>query len=435
MRAFRKCRNRTLFAHITAVSIFAVCTIFSATGKAAEYDLSSRSYLNLYERETVAGQTEQFASLYEYLSLDVWEIGERDLSFHLYGWGRLDLGDESRGGDTNGDLSSAYLQYRDPWGNRHGKLGRFFLTEGTTAEMLDGLLFKGLLWHNFGASVYGGAPVENSIIAADEGDAIFGGRIYYVLPGVTEFGLGYFFEEGDFQGDNREEFGGDLWIRFARSLDLAGRAVYNIVTSDFAKHRLTLRLVPVHTVDLVVGTEEYQYKDLFQKSLHSAFLPPTVNPDDKVQSLFAKLDWQTREKLSLQAGVKSISHDEKDPGDATRGDVGLRLKLDGSVNLLGLSAAVQTADLSENEYQTYRGWLMGSVNRFSYSLDALTYLYEEKIDGEDTTYQVVGSAGFRFSPTFALSGDDRYTQSPRFEEDLAVLLRADLSLGSSGGGN
>ena len=110
MRAFRKRRSDTLFAQIAAVSIFTVCVVFSSTAKAAEYDLSSRSYLNLYERETVAGQTEQFAPLYEYLSLDVWEIGKRDLSFHLYGWGRLDLGDESRGGDTNGDLSSAYLQ-------------------------------------------------------------------------------------------------------------------------------------------------------------------------------------------------------------------------------------------------------------------------------------------------------------------------------------
>lgn len=413
----------------------AVVAAWTCPVLAAEYDLSSRTYLYLYERDQAVGDTLRYAPLYEYLSLDVWEVGRPDLSFHFYGWGRLDLGEETRGGSTNGSLSSAYFQYLHPKGNSQAKVGRFFLTEGTTSEALDGLFVKGVTRSGFGAALYGGAPVENSITTLSSGgDSLFGGRVFYVYPGVAEIGLGYLFEDGDFLGENREEVGGDLWLRFARALDLTGKAVYNVVTEDIASHRLALRLVPVRSIDLQVGTEGYKYKDLFQGVLNPAFLPPAVNPDDEVQNLFADLDWQASGVLAVQAGIKSIHHLETDPGDALRGEAGFRFNLKGAIDLVGLSAAVQTADQKSNEYQQFRGWLMGSVNRWKFSLDGLTWFYEETSGGEDTTVQVVGSAGYRFSPAFGLSGDLRYTQSPQFKEDVALLLRADLKFGSSGGG-
>jgi hypothetical protein len=426
-----KCFYRVMAAAVTAFTIFAIS---SHPVLAAEYDLNSRTYLYLYERDQVVGDTLQYAPLYEYLSLDVWEVGNPDLSIHFYGWGRLDLGEETRGSGTNGSLSSAYLQYLHPKGNSQVKLGRFFLTEGTTAEVVDGLFVKGVTKSGFGAALYGGGPVENSITSSGGGDSLFGGRVFYVFPGVTEIGLGYFLADGDYQGENREEVGGDLWLRFAKSLDLTGKAVYNVITEDIASHRLALRLVPVRTIDLQLGTEGYKYKDLFQGTLNPAFLPPSINPDDEVQNLFADLDWQASKILIVQAGIKSISHLEADPGDALRGEAGFRFNLKGAIDLVGLSAAVQTADQKRDEYQEFRGWLMGSVNRWKFSLDGLTWFYEETAGGEDTTVQVVGSAGYQISPAFALSGDLRYTQSPQFKEDVALLLRADLKFGSSGRG-
>lgn len=217
-------------------------------------------------------------------------------------------------------------------------------------------------------------------------------------------------------------------------MDLTGKAVYNVVTEDIASHRLALRLVPVKAIDLQLGTEGYKYKDLFQGVLNPAFLPPSMNPDDEVQNLFAELDWQASKILILNAGIKNIHHLETDPGDALRGEAGFRFNLKGAINKVGLSAAVQTADQKRNEYQEFRGWLMGSVNRWKFSLDGMTWFYEETAGTEDTTVQVVGSAGYQFSRTFGISGDLRYTQSPQFKEDVSLFLRADLKLGSSGGG-
>ncbi|GBE15744.1 hypothetical protein BMS3Abin14_01819 [bacterium BMS3Abin14] len=434
MGAFRKngCGYFPLF--LTVLGCLVVLASMVPVAWAAEYSLSSRSYLYLHERDNAIGPNDHLAPLYEYLSLDVWDLKEANLSFHSYGWGRVDLADASAGGRNSGDISSAYLQYRYPTGNGQAKLGRFFLAEGTTTETLDGLFLKGTGKGGFGASFYAGNPVENSIIASGGGNSLVGGRVFYVRPGLAEAGFGYLFENGDFQGKNREEAGGDLWVRFAPSWDLTGKIVYNLTTSELASHRVAFRLVPVNTIDLELGTEGYRYDGLFQKSLHPAFLPPSANGSDKVRKLFADCDWQATERLSVQAGVKRIHHDADDPGDAAYGELGFRLQMEGVLNLLGFSAALQTADLSENEYRELRGWLMGTVRKWSFSLDALTYLYEVPVNGVDTSTQIVGSAGWKASTLLSLSGDVRYTRSPRYAKDLTILLRADFALDGSWGG-
>ena len=435
MRAFREKSGRRIFPVIIAML---GCLTFLASmvnlTLAGEYSLSSRSYLYLHERDNAIGPDDRLAPLYEYLSLDIWDLKGSNLSFHSYGWGRLDLADASGSGRGAGDLSSAYLQYRRPTGNAQAKLGRFFLTEGTTAETLDGLFLKGTWKGGFGAALYAGNPVDNSLIASDGGESLVGGRLFYVRPGFAEAGLGYLIETGDFQGDNREEAGGDLWVRFAPQWDLTGRVVFNLSTSDLASHRVAFRMVPIDTIDLEFGTEGYEYDGLFQKSLHPAFLPPSVTAGDKVRELFADCDWHATERLSVQAGVKRISHDAGDPGDALQGEAGFRLQMKGILNLLGLSGSLQTADLPENEYRQLRGWLMGSIRDWDFSLDALAYLYEVPVNGEDTATQIVGSAGWKANPRLSLSGDLRYTKSPRFERDLAVLLRVEYALDGSLGG-
>ena len=435
MGASRKDYRRTVPVFFTTMGcLMVLMTSMISVAVAAEYSLSSRSYLYLQERDNAIDPNDHLAPLYEYLSLDLWNLKEANLSFHSYGWGRLDLADESAGGRTSGYISSAYLQYRYPTGNGQAKLGRFFLAEGTTAETLDGLFLKGTWKGGFGASFYAGNPVETSLITANGGDSLVGGRVFYVRPGLAEAGLGYLIEQGDFQGENREEAGGDLWVRFAHSWDLTGKFVYNLTTSDLASHRIAFRMVPIGTIDLELGTEGYSYDGLFQKSLHPAFLPPSVDNSDKVRELFADCEWHTSDRLSVHAGVKRISHDADDPGDAAQGELGFRLQMRGILNLLGFSAVLQTADQPENEYRELRGWLMGSVKKWSFSLDALTYLYEVPVNGVDASIQIVSSAGWKASPLLSLSGDLRYTQSPRYDKDLTVLLRADFALDGSWGG-
>src|SRR3990172_11426466 len=80
--------------------------------RAADITISSRTYLLSYQRENPGGDYRNFAPLYEYLSGDASKLAGKPLSFHFYGWGRLDLAEESGSGRTSGEIGSLYIEYR-----------------------------------------------------------------------------------------------------------------------------------------------------------------------------------------------------------------------------------------------------------------------------------------------------------------------------------
>lgn len=416
-----------------ATILFLLPTLIPPPSRAAEISVSSKTYLLFFEREVLGGKDQDFAPLYEYLSADASDVKGMPLSLHFSGWGRVDLGDDQDNDGKSGDIASGYLQYLHPTGNAEARLGRFFLAEGAAAETLDGIFLKARTPAGLGLSLFGGVPVEDSSIATDEGDSIYGGRIFFSRTGFAEVGVSYLFEDGEFQGDDRELVGWDLWVRPAAFFELIGRASYNLSTSDIATQRYVLRLMPFAAVDLAVGYEEYDFKGLFQTALNSAFLFPGLNPDDEVRTGFAVLRWAALQDLSLEAGVKHIEHDKGDPGDADRAELGARYSYNDRKDIGGLSFAVVAADKDENEYYEIRAFATYSPGKWRFALDALTHQYE-KVSGDDEEYQVVGSAGFSPLPHLKVSGDLTYTTSPRFDEDLAGLIRVSLDLGTTVGG-
>jgi hypothetical protein len=402
--------------------------------RAADISLSSRTYLLSYQRENPGGSDRNFAPLYEYLSGDASKLGGKPLSFHFYGWGRLDLGDDINGDGRGGDLASAYIQYLHPTGNAEMRLGRFFFTEGTAAEILDGIFLKTRTPVGLGLSVFGGIPVERTISSTETGDSVYGGRLFFARAGFAEIGVTYLKEKGDFQGDDRETVGGDLWVKPFNPVEVTGRVAYNVSTSAIASQRYVVRVTPYARLDLAVGYEGYSYKDLFQTALHTAFLSPAIDNTDEVQVVFAIVDLKIAEGLTVELGGKNIRHDRSDPGDATRVEAGLRYAYNDMKDVAGLSAAVVSADRNENEYQEYRAFATYTPAGWRFSLDALTQQYKEVIGGIKDAYQVVGSAGYQVLPYLKVSGDVTYTRSPRFTEDYVGLIKASLDLGTTTGG-
>ena len=190
--------------------------------RGAEVSLSSKSYLFYFERDVAKGGTFDFVPFYEYISADVSNLKDKPVSFHFNGWGRLDLGDDQGGSSATGDLNSAYFQYNHPTGNGEARLGRFFFAEGTVADIVDGVYLKGRCQKGFGLALYGGIPVEHTITTTDTGDFLIGGRIFYTKPGFAEIGLTLLYEDGDFQGDNREVIGLDFWTHPMNSFEHVG---------------------------------------------------------------------------------------------------------------------------------------------------------------------------------------------------------------------
>ncbi len=394
----------------------------------ARVDITSETYLYLYERDIPLGTDKQLAPLYEYVSGDIYDFRGEAYSLHFYGWGRLDLGDETGSGRTAGDLSSFYLQYLGPEANTQYRVGRFFMAEGTAVETIDGVFAKSQFKKGFGAAAFAGVPVEQSSSAIDEGNSILGTRVFYVREGTLEVGVTYLLENGDFRGDDRKEIGTDLWFRPRGPFELTARTIYNLSTSEMALGRYVVRYIPNETIDLSVGTEGYGYDDYFQSALNPAFGATTLDFTDEVQSNFILLDWKATDSLTVEAGFQTFDHDAADPGDANRAEVGIRYLMDGFVDMLGASVVSQSADLAENEYTEYRAFGKRKAGKWDFSLDALTQRYTQAISGEKNAHQVVGSAGLQLKPNFRVSGDLRYTKSPTFKKDYAVLLRATVDL-------
>jgi hypothetical protein len=401
---------------------------------AAGYDLDvqSSTYLHLYQVDQISGPDADYAPLYEYLSLDLWEVGRPELSFHLYGWGRTDLGEESGSGSGDGHLSSAHARYRANNGDWQVRVGRMFLTEGTTLEALDGVHFRQSLV-NIGFSLFGGNPKEGSGSDGSRGDTLAGARGFFIFPGKMEVGLNYLREDGDFDGDEREEAGTDLWLKPTDSLEITGHALYNLSTSGMASDDLSVMLSLSPDMGVIIASEGYSYENLFQTVTNPAFLSTNINPADEVRIMKGEINWSPVGQLRVHAALKNTDHKEADPGNSTRTEIGLDLDTKILLDRISIRVAGQTGDLPENEYREMRAYCIATTGSFRWSLDALALTYEEEISGEDLTTQFVGSAGWKLTDNLDLSGDLRITRSPVYDEDLAVFFRARYDFGTGSG--
>ena len=407
----------------------------AGTAPAADLSLSSKTYGLYYERELAGGQKDRFIPLYEYLSADAANLGGKPISFHFYGWGRVDLDKDSGSGKTSGEVGSVYLEYLHPEGNAQAKLGRFFLTEGSAMEIIDGAFVKATTPIGLGVSLYGGTPVEYSILnGSQRGSSIYGGRVFFAKAGFTEIGASYLKENGSFQGKDRELYGGDLWLRVAGPVELTGQAMYNQSMKEMASQRYAVRIVPGATFDISAGYESYTYKGLFQTALAPQFVFPSVDNNDKVRTIFGIVDWAFTPGWTLEVAGKNLRHDQSDPGDANRGEVGVRYTYNDKKDVAGFSAAFVSADQAKNEYQEYRGFASYSPSKLRVTLDAITQRYKEEINGKKNAYQVVATAGYQLLAALQLSGNLTYTQSPNFEEDWAGLIRVTYDIAMSTGG-
>jgi predicted porin len=162
-----------------------------------------------------------------------------------------------------------------------------------------------------------------------------------------------------------------------------------------------------------------------------------VDNNDRVRTIFGIVDWAFVPGWTLEVAAKNLRHDKSDPGDANRGEVGLRYTYNDKKDVAGFSAAFLAADRDENEYREYRGFATYSPPKIRLALDALTQQYKKEPipgNGKKNAYQVVASAGYQVLAALHLSSDLTYTRSPNYSKDYAGLLRATLELGTTTGG-
>jgi len=102
---------------------------------ASDIEFTSEAILRVFESETESGVRTNGVPLYEYMTLDYGDPEEQRLSFHIHGWGRLDLGDSDIYEDNfDGELLYGYLEYQFPSRALNFKLGRQHIFSGIINE-------------------------------------------------------------------------------------------------------------------------------------------------------------------------------------------------------------------------------------------------------------------------------------------------------------
>ncbi|MDD2897319.1 MAG: hypothetical protein PHI31_01270 [Desulfuromonadaceae bacterium] len=403
---------------------------------AADVSVDSTTLLGIGQRDVAGASKESLLPATQFLGLSADKLADGNLSLHLYGWGRADLGDKSYNDEkAAGSLTYAYLQYRFKEANANIRAGRHFIREGIVNEQLDGISARTDLPLGFGLSAFGGATVHTTHISGEssdgKGDSLYGGRANYRYKGLLEIGLSGIYESAapkltppHFAGDYRR-VGTDLWLTPFQTIDIIGHSSYNPVTKKIAEHTYLLNYKP--TQQTVLTGEFNQHNEQSYLYAWTMFSAAALNPNDKSTSIGLSGSYEVNKNLEVAGDYK---HYKREFGSANRfgGDVRVKYNdnsIRGGIGYHYLDAGEGFA-IGTNpsaSYHELRCFIMRDSKSYFTAIDLLGDIFKDKIYNETSAWEAIASLGYHITPALALSGDFSYGRNPQFTEEAKALLR------------
>ncbi len=451
-----------------------LAVLASTAGWSQDVNVQSLTIAQLWTEKTPGFDKNTFTPATEFLGIDAARLGSESLSLHLFGWGRVDLGERSTPrGTSGGDLSYGYLEYRLPRANAEIRAGRLTIDQGVGIEQVDGVSARADLLGGFALSAFGGRPVlYRTVDPASQKDyefqrdMIFGTRLSLRIPKAGEVGLSYLQDGSTAAKDlpipspvdySRKQLGLDLQLRPHRSLELGGRTLF-----DIAQHPDP---APAEAKPSRVAEQDYSlaWKVSEAWSLAGAFaernfyayfagtnLPSLFRQDERgrFRSQGGSLTWNAGGAFQLVADYRrthraSYGDADRFGGEArwspkgTKLQAGLALHRVNASDVLLVDSRVPSYSLSHREA---RAWVLYAGARFSASLDAQLHAFDDRanpnLNGQSTVSAAVGSVGYQVGVGLRLSGDLSYTDDPIARHEVRGLLRVELRFGGAvkGGG-
>ncbi len=398
-----------------------------AQSRAADLEVDGTTLFRIEQRSAPGFNKQSILPATQYLGMDVSRIGGKDLSFHFYGWGRLDLADKSgestTARSTDGNFTYGYLLYRFPKANAQLKAGRFFVYEGVAAEQVDGVYARTDLNKGFTIAAFGGIPVKLDRANSTKGDAIGGGRLGYRYGGIFDIGLSGLQETNSptpWGKSNRQLAGLDLWLSPVRMIELSGRSSYNGSTSELAEHSYSLNLKPVAGLTAAVNYADIRLKDYYTfTNLPSLFNP---NNNENYRSYGANATYRLTQ-LSFPTEITiDYRHYKRDQGNSDRFGGEIRITPIAKLST-GVSFARTTAAAGIMSYYEARAFGMYTTGRYSANIDMIANVYDQNVYGKKNAYEITGGCGYQATPSLRVSGEASYADNPWYDGDVRGVLR------------
>lgn len=429
---------------LTCTRLISACFLLALPGVAlsAEVSVDATTVLRAEQRVGQGFAKKDYLPATQYLGLDVDKMADGNLSLHVFGWGRYDIRDKSFNDERGaGSLNYGYLQYRF---NRAAdiRLGRMFIHEGVVNEHIDGLSLRSELPYGFGVSAFGGANVHTEKLFNEntdgKGDGIFGGRLSYRYKGILELGGSGVYEtkapaltstlpDGTprYASGNRRLVGGDVWFSPVKMVEAIGHTSYNTETKGIAEHTYLLNVKPVRHLVLTGEYNEHRERNnLYSWTMYSG---AGLDPSEKSRSYGGRASYAIGKNIEIAGDYK---HYKRNIGTADRFGGDVKLSFLGNSFRSGAGYHYLRADKNfaitgteSASYHEIRAYALYDANLFFASVDAIDYMFKEKLYNEKNAWEASASLGFRFTPELALSGEFSYGRNPMFTEEIKGLAR------------
>jgi hypothetical protein len=411
--------------------LLSLCLIYltqlSTVSYAADVMGESRTYVQ--SRQTLDGRN--MMPFYEYLNLNVQDLGNESVSVHLGGWLGLQTDATPDGKTSANDLQYGYVSYRAKESNAVVNLGRVMVFEGVANDRVDGIYARTDIKGGFGISAYGGAPVE---IAADQpgNSTIYGGRLSHQNPGLYTVGLSYLKEEKN-SATFRQEEGIDLWFRPVNKVELMGSSSYNVETTGWMEHAYYLLLGPFDKLRFNTEASWINYADYFAGATTNVFRMTAggpIDPHEKVNILGEEIFYAIDKNWAVSVNYKNYNYDIA--GSANYYGVKATYVMPKSYNA-GLSVHKMDGDTNRLKYDEYRIYASKRIEKVDVAVDLLDVKYKEAINNVTNAYSATIAAGYELTRSVTVGLDIEYSKNPDFDKDVRIFAKAVYSFDFASG--
>lgn len=410
------------------LTVLGLCTLLgllSTPALSGSIAIQSDTVLRSFKRVTVGGANDSVVPIYEYLKLDVEQIGSEYLSFHAYGWGRLDAADSGYyGNQAAGVLMYGYLEYADIYQGRSLRLGRQHILEGVANDAIDGLRVRSDLGDQLSISAYGGLPVGFDNATGRSGDSILGGRLAHRFEALSDVGVSYKMIK-----DNGTKVSSMLGIDSAFFLpwdtSLYGNSVRNMDTSGWAEHSYKIR-IKAGDVTISPLYEMFQYDQYFGARRAAAGpFRSLANSDERLQAIGVNLDWRASTNWVFGAKAKGYSYNLDSSASYASASVSwfgeALTQAGGEVGRMQGGAADKNYLLIRMFF--YMDRMDEAIWADFISADVVFTRYDQDIYGKDHSYCIfVGSGKTYDHENLEIKISADYSVDPYFDSDIRAMM-------------